>query len=331
MSSNQNQAGYRINDPVITQIVHGYCQADSIAPFIAPVVNVNTRAGKVIKFSKEQFALINTRRAPGTNIQRVGTTYGNEAYVLGQHALASEVTEEDYQEALNGDAKIDIRSQAALRTTEGVMLSWEKEVIDTIIDPAQYEANNQEVLSGTAQFSDPSSDPEATVQAWKEAIRAQVGCYPNSMVISTDVFTALKFHPIFRDRVKYTSAASINLDMLATWFELPRGIRVAQKVVLDQATGLLTDIMPSGTAITFYSPEGGVGDGFMALPGADKAKPSFAYTYQLSGYPIATPERFNDDRRVYITDIIAEQSFELTGLGANDLVGAGFLATDVVA
>lgn len=325
----QSLQGYRVSDPVLTTVVHGYCQADSIAPFIAPTVPVSVRGGKVVKFGKEQFAIQNTRRSPGSTIQRVTTGYSSENYSLNQHALGSEVTEEAYQEALNGEARIDLRNYAALRTSENIMLSWEQEVVDTITDSTKYEANNQEVLAGAAQFSDASSDPEKTVQDWKEAVRTQIGCYPNSMVISTDVFTALKFHPVFRDRVKYTSVASINLDMLATWFDLPRGIRVANKVALN-ASNELVDIMPSGTAVLFYSPETKVAAGFMPQAGADKATPSYAYTYMLDGYPIATPERLDEDRRVYVSDIIIEQSLQLTGLGATGKVGAGFLATDVV-
>ena len=34
----QTFSQYRISDPVLTQIAHGYYQADSIAPFVAPVV-----------------------------------------------------------------------------------------------------------------------------------------------------------------------------------------------------------------------------------------------------------------------------------------------------
>lgn len=327
----QNLQGYRVNDPVLTQVVHGYSQALSVAPFLAPPVPVNTRGGKIIRFTKEQFVALDTKRAPGSNILRVSTGYENDSYSLNQHALASEVTEEAYQEAINGEAKIDIRTQAILRTSASLMLSWEKEVIQTVTNVASYEPTNQEVLAGTAQFSDPASDPEKTVQAWKEAVRAQIGTYPNSAIMSTDVFNELRFHPIFRDRIKYTSKASINLDMIATWFGLERGIRLAQKVELNEATGELVDVMPPGTMILFYSPEGGLTDGFLPQATSDKAVPSFAYTYTLNGYPIATPERFDEDRRVYVSDVLLEQALELTGLGATGLVGAGFIGTSVVA
>lgn len=330
MANIQSMQSLRVNDPVITNIVHGYAQADSIAPFIAPSVPVAVRAGKVVKFGKEQFAVLDTRRAPGSTIQRLSTGFTTEGFYLEQYALASEVPEEAYQEAMNGEARLDLRMASSLRTASNVMLSWERDVIQKVTTASAYESTCTTTLLGTSKFSNSASDPEQTIQVWKEAVRAQIGCYPNSAVISTDVYNALKFHPIFRDRVKYTSSASINLDMLAQWFDLPRGIRIAQKVTFDTVTGRLTDIMPAGTVLLFFSPEVGIGDGFLPIEGADKAVPSFAYTYMLDGYPIATPERFDDNRRVYVTDLIIEQVLQMTGIGATGKVGAGFLANGVV-
>lgn len=335
---NPSLRNLRINDPVITQVVHGYVQADSIAEFVAPLVPVNSRSGQVIRFDKSNFAVTDTRRSPGTLINRVGTSYTSDRFVLEQHAVAGEVTMEAYEEALNGDAKVDLRQNAALRAVESIAQSWEIEVIDEITNATLYEANNQEVLSGVAQFSDPGSDPERTVQAWKEAVRSQIGIYPNAAVMSTDVFNALKFHPIFRDRVKHTSSGSITKQMLETWLDLPEGIKISQRIKVNPTTGELEDIMAPGTMVLFYKNSGGLkvdNHGaktiFQLSNGADRARPSFAYTYTLRDYPVAFEERFDPDRLVYLTDIVAEQQIVLTALGANGLCGGGFLATNVVA
>jgi hypothetical protein len=170
----QNLNTLRVNDPVLTQLVHGYCQAESIAPFVAPVITVPVRAGKIIKFTKEQFAVLNTRRAPGDNILRRSTTYTNENYYLEQHALAGEVTVEEAEEAINGDARIDLRQQAVLAAAQGIAQSWELEVVGTITNAALYEPTNLETLAGVDQWSDPASDPEVKVQEWKCNLR-QIG------------------------------------------------------------------------------------------------------------------------------------------------------------
>lgn len=332
---NKTLQALRVNDPVITQVVHGYMQANSIAPFVAPVVTVEARGGKIIRFGRENLVLENTKRAPGTRIGRVHTSFSNDQFSLLQYARSGAVTAEEYEEAINGDAQIDLRTKAALRAAQAIEQDWENDVISAITNASLYETSCTEALAGTAKFSDSSSDPEVTVQSWREAVRSQIGVYPNSAVISTDVYNALKFHPIFRDRIKYTSNASVTLDMIANFFELERGIRVAQRVKVDPLTNQFVDMMPDGLFVLFYSPQDATnstdyGTVFTPSDGADRARPSFAYTYQLRGYPIGAVERFDEDERVFLTDIIAEQQIVLTMQGATDKVGGGFLGTAVV-
>lgn len=314
----------RVNDPVITNIIQGYVQADGIAPFVAPVIPVSTRSGKVITFGKEQFAVLNLTRAPGGNIQRLSTAFGTRPYYLAQDAIGAEVPEEQYQEAKNGAAKLDLRKFAVQRALAAATQSWEYRVTQAITDSTQYEPTNVAALTGTSQFSDPDSDPEKLVQDWQDIIRSQVGVYANSAVIGPAVFRALRRHPIFRDRIKYTSAGSVNLDMIAAWLNLPRGIKVNMRVKLA-ANGSLEDLF-ANHMVLFYSPEGGIGEGFKPLSYSDQATPAFAYTYSLNGYPIGGVERFDEDRRVYVTDVITEQSLQLVGQGQTGKVGAAFLA-----
>lgn len=329
-TTNSNSlATVRVNDPVITQVAHGYYNSESVAPFIAPVVTVATRAGKVLTFGKEQFAVLDLARAPGQTIQRLGTNFATANYSIEQYAVGAEVTQESYEEARNGEARIDLRARATLRVLEAMNQYWEARVLARTTTAANFEAGCKATLVGADKWSDPASDPETQVQAWREAVRRQIGVYPNSMLVSSDVAIALKKHPIFRDRVKYTSSASVTTEIIGGYFELSRGMRVATRLKLG-ANGLLTDIMPAGTVLLFYSPEGEIGQGFMPASGADNARPSFAYTYALEGYPVGGIERYDFDRRVFVTDMVSEQDITLTGLGETGLVGAGFLASGVV-
>jgi hypothetical protein len=319
----------RVSDPVITSVVQGYVQEESIAPFVAPVVPVYARAGRIVKFTKEQFVVVDTSRAPGEEIKKLTVSYTNENYTVNQHAAAGKVTEEEYEEAAANVSGIDLRIAAAQRATQAVMQSWEREVVSTITNPALYEADCVQALAGTDKFNDPVSDPDQVISAAKEAVRSQIGLYPNSAVISPKVFNALKNHPLYRDRIKYTSSGSVNLDMLATWLDLSRGIKVASRVYLDPVTNKLVDFM-TDDMVLFYSPEGDVGRGFMPTPGASKETPAYAYTYSLSGYPIAMTEHYDENTRSFITDVVFEQALILTGMGATDKCGSGFLLRNVI-
>jgi len=79
----------------------------------------------------------------------------------------------------------------------------------------------------------------------------------------------------------------------------------------------------------FYHPSSPT-DGFTPALDANYGTPAFAYTYTLSGYPIATPERFNVERRTFTGDLLVERSFELVGMGETGRVGAGFIFNNPV-
>ena len=319
----------RVVDPVATQVVHGYANSQSVANFVAPVVPVNLRAGKIIKFTKESFLLTQTRRAPGGRMNRLSVGYSNDEYTIKQHGASAAVPFEQYEEA-NEAVQINLRDRAIIRTAAAIEQSWEQEVTSLLTDATKYEADCQEIAAGTRKFSDPASDPEKIVNEWAQAIRAQIGTKPNSAVITSDVYDALRFHPIFRDRVKYTSDGSVTLDMLSRWLGFSRGIRVSDRVYATAENQPLVDFMTAGTMVPFFSPEGDIGAGFLPVDGADNAVPAAFYTYSLTGYPVAIEERYDADTGEYVTDLFAEQSIQPVGLGANGKIGAAFLATALV-
>lgn len=318
-------AQLRVNDPVITQIIHGYTPSEGIAGFIAPTVNVDVRAGKTIQFGKEGFAVMDLARAPGTPIKRVTPNFDVKSFYIEQHAVGAEVTREQYEEAANGEAKLDLRMQAALRAAAALEQSWESRVIQQVYNASAFETNCQIAVGGAV------ADYDNLIQDAQEAIRSQIGRYANSAVIGSDVYRFIRRSPVYRDRVKYTSSSSINQDMISTWWDLDRGVRVAKRQRLNPTTGLLEDMVPAGSILLFYNPEGASNDGFLPAKEADRAEAALAYTYQLNGYPIAEPERFDEDRKVYVTDLIAEQSVQVVGLGATGKVGAGALITGITA
>lgn len=324
VSSYSSSSAQRVNDPVITNLVHGYSNSEGIAAFIAPVVNVSVRAGKVVTFGKENFAVMDLARAPGGNVKRLGATYETRTFYLEQHAIGASVPREAYEEALNGETKINLRTLAALRAAQTLEQSWEARVIDKVYDTAAYETANVVAAGGAV------TNYDNLIQDAQELVRAQVGRYANSAILAPDVYRAVKRNAVYTDRVKYTSADSVNLGMISSWWDLPRGVKVGMRQKIN-AAGALVDMIPAGTILLFYNPESDddAGMGFLPSAQSDIAKPAFAYTYLLDGYPMAEEERFDEDRKTFVTDIIAEQSINLVGLGATGKVGAGALITGI--
>ena len=251
---------------------------------------MSVRAGRALTFGKEAFASQSFLRAPGTNIQKISNEFGTRSFALRQEAISWQIAEEVAAEAKNGAAAIDLRAYAAKDAANRLQQSWEIQVASKVTDITQYESGNVLDLatynSGADQFNSPTADIEVLIDDMKEQVRSQCSVYPNKMVLSPDAYNALKRNKRIRDFMQ--RGVLVNEKTLAEIFGLDE-IRVARRLKLNQETGELENIYDN-VAILFYHPSG-ASDGFQPALDANYGTPAFAYTYTLSGYPIATPER----------------------------------------
>ena len=339
---NSRLASLRVNDAVLTEVAYGYSQAESLIPFVAPTVNVNSRAGKVIQFGREQFAVVNTKRTPYAQHRRSKASgYGTLNYILEQHTHMAEISFEELQEAENGELGFDLKELAVMDATEKIAQSLELELISLITNPANFEPNLAITVAAANQFSNGGSDPEALVRTWKSEIRQTIGAYPNKAVISEDVYNALALHPEFRERTKHTQLQQTDLDLMAAYFGLPGGIRVAQRLEYDAATDSLVDMWGSGQMLLFL--DGTVGKAgslggtteanqpmFKQLPGVSRSTATFAQLYALQGGLSVNQEIID-----YTNDTVGhlvrfDGSFVLPSVGSTQRSGAGMLISGLV-
>jgi hypothetical protein len=89
-------------------------------------------------------------------------------------------------------------------------------------------------------------------------------------------------------------------------------VKVANKQALG-TDNTLKYIFDPDSILMFYAPEGTRTSGVMPDVSANMGTPSFAYTFQLKGYPVMTKEKFDEDRRFYHAQIIAERKVKVTG------------------
>lgn len=322
-----NYSSIKLTDPVFTKLAHGYTNPrPSVAEFISPIVPVPSRSGKIIRFGKDEFAVSNTKRAPGTNIKREGTSYSADTFMLTQDALAAEVPYEYVEEA----NQVGLRNLQRLylnKVLNKLMLGWEVEVLGLVTNPANFEVSLTNTVS--TKWNAVGGNPQVDIFAAKEAVRAQSAVYPNSMVIGPAVYQALMTNANIREQFKYTTAGSVSLDMLAGYFGLSRGIRVSEQV--KEVDGAFVDVMPSDSVLLFYTPATTVTGSLSGTAvDADMGRPSFCYTYTHQDYPIVTPYREDPDRRVLVADVIHEHQAVITGIGQTGKAGAAYLMTNVL-
>lgn len=304
-----NNAQARIIDLILTNVAQGYRHPDFVGSALFPRVPVAQRGGKIVSFSKEDFMLYNTGRAPGQNTKRVqyGYTAGN--YVLESHSLEGSVPIETMQEA-QAVPGIDSSRMAIYKTQNIIALRLEKAQADTARTLASYGASNKITLSGTGQWSDFSgvSDPIAVVETGKEAVRRKIGKRPNTGVMGAAVLEKLKQHPKVIDRMKYTGRDVPTVEILAALFGLDR-LLVGDAITADDA-GTFSDVWGKDMVLA-YTEVGSL---------VEMGLPSYGYTYQLAGYPVVEEPYYERNPKSWMYPVTDEVAPVIAGADAGYLI-----------
>lgn len=290
-------------DPILSTHARGYRNSTFISPVLFPRATVSNRSMRVIRFGKESFRMVNTRRAPGSNVKRIQFGYASDPIQLVQNALEGVVPIE-HQEEAESVPGIDLGRNAINMVLDIEDLNLEYEAAQLARDAAKYSANNKLALAGGDRWSDPGSDPSGDVDAAKEAIRAMIGRYPNTLALGASAFNALRRHPKIKAQFKYTSAESITTAMLANYFDIER-VEVGKAVYLPETaadTDPALDVW-GDDAILAWVPRG---DGNFQVP-------SFGYTYELQGYPLVEVPYYDRPTKSWIYPTTVERRPHLTG------------------
>lgn len=262
-------------DPILSTHARGYRNSEFIAHLLFPRVTIPNRSMRVVRFGKEAFRMLNTRRAPGADKKRVQYGYASDPVSLVQDALEGVVPIEHQEEAASVPG-IDLGQGAVTMVLDAIDLGYEYEAAQLARTSANYGVNNRVLLAGGDRWTDPVSDPADDIHTAKEAIRRQIGRYPNTLTLGPSAANALKRHPKVKEQFKYTSKDSITTDMLAAYFDVKKVI-VGKAVWLPETaadTAMASDVW-GDDAILAYVPD--TGDNFQV--------PSYGYTYELRGYP----------------------------------------------
>ncbi len=304
----------RVVDPILSTVAQGYQNAELIGNALFPQVPVGQRAGKILSFGKESFMAYDTARAPGGPIKRINVGYSSGNYALVDHSLAAAVPIELMEEA-NAVPGIALGSASVRTVQDALALRLEIAQAALATTAGNYQASNKTTLSGTSQWSDFSgtSDPIADIETAKEAIRAKVGKRPNVVVMGAAVLAKLKMHPKIIDRIKYTGRDVATVELLASLFGVQR-VLVGDAVQANDA-GTFSDVWGKYVVVA-YTELGSQ---------AEMGRPSYGYTYQLGGYPMVSPARWDGDTRSWLYDV----SDAVQPVIAADL--AGYLISAAVA
>jgi len=303
MSKILNTLTAAVVDPILSTHARGYRNSAFIFTALFPIVAIPNRSMAVLKFGKESFRKLNTRRAPGSTVKRVQYGYGAEPVSLVQDSLEGVVPKEHQEEAEKVPG-IDLGAGAVNMVLDVVDLGLEIDAGQIARNPANYDANHKLALVGGDRWLDPTSDPKADVDAGKEAVRRSIGRYPNTFALGPNAARALKNHPKIKEQFKYVSKDSISNEMLAAYFELKKVV-VGEAVWLPETSddsAMANDVW-GDDAVLAYVPE----------EGNNYQVPSYGYTYELMGYPQVEQPYYDRTVKSWIYPTTMERRPILTG------------------
>ena len=308
---NMNTAQARVVDPILSTHARGYRNAEFIGHMLFPIVDIPVRGMRVIRFGKESFRKMNTRRAPGAETARVQYGYASDPVALQQDSLEGLVPWENMEEAWKVPG-INLASGSIEMVLDVIALGRECEIAALARNPANYGANNKMALAGPDKWSDPDSDPAKDIEEGRQQIRRRIGRYPNQLTLSPPCASVLTNHLKIKEHFKYTSSESLTLEMLAKYFKLERVIEGAA-VVLDENAPDDADAEDvwGDDAILSFTPKG-----------SNYRIPSFGYTYRLNGHPLVEKPYDERNRKSWIYPVTEDWSPELVGAEAGFLFEA---------
>lgn len=298
-----NQRTAAVVDPILSTHARGYRNSTFIASALFPRVSIPNRSMLTIKFGKEAFRKLNTRRAPGSATKRVQYGYAADPVSLVQDSLEGIVPTEHQQEAEKVPG-IDLAAGAVNMVLDVLDLNLEIDSANIARNAGNYAAGNKLVLAGADRWASDTSDPKADMDAAKEVIRRKIGRYPNTLALGPNAANALKNHPKIKEQFKYTSKDSISTEMLAAYFDVKKVV-VGASVYLPETAAdadLANDVW-GDDAILAYVPE--AGDNFQV--------PSYAYTYELIGYPMVEQPYHDRSIKSWVYPTTVERRPILTG------------------
>jgi hypothetical protein len=299
-------------NPVLSTVAQGVKQAGFVGSALFPAVPVGMRAGNIITFGREEFMqYTGLQRAPGGATRRVQVGYAGSPYALVDYSLEGSLPIEHLQEASDGSNGFSIDMAAVTITKTMAIMRTRLEIAQAALATTlgNYPVSNRVTLSGTGQFSDATNQgltngpttPGAIVEAGKEAIRQRTGRRPNTMVIGASVMAVLRTHAQIRNYIQFTGREQATPALLAEFFGIPN-VLIGDGVQANDA-GVLSDIWGKHIVLA-YTELGGI---------ADLGAPSFGYTYQLDGYPVAEDPYYERNSKTWYFPVTTSEAPVIAG------------------
>lgn len=235
-------------DKALTNISVQYLQdpANYIAGQVFPMVPVKKQSDRYFVYLRDDwFRDEAEERAPGT--ESAGGDYeidNSPTYFCRKFAYHKDVVEED---RANADDPLTPDEDAVSFVTDKLLLNkenkWAKTFFKEGVWAFDYEGMASGGTGGEFIYWDDyaNSNPIENVTTFSTEQSERTGKRPNTIVMGRRAYDALKNHPDFLDRVKYTQKGVVTTDLIAEMFDVER-VLVANAIQNTAERGKTADM-----------------------------------------------------------------------------------------
>lgn len=259
-----------VNGP-LTNISTAYILAASAfaAHRVFPMVPVAKQSDLYYEYNKEDFLRDEAKlRAPGTESAGGGFGLSTSQYGCTVEAYHKDV---DDQTRANADSVLSLDRAATEFVTQKMLIRRERRWIAAFFASGIW---GTDITPSTLWSAASGSDPQKDVEAGKIKIQSETGFKPNTLVLGPRVKSALRTNSAIREQFKYTSADSIDDDMIARYFDIERVITLESVHTSGTEGGTQTTDFSAGKhALLCYS-----------APSPSLMTPTAGYTFVWSGF-----------------------------------------------
>lgn len=264
-------------DRPLTNISVAYLQTleDFVADKIFPIVPVQKQSDRYFVYDKTYwFRTEAQKRAPSTESAGGGWKVDSTpSYFADVWAVHKDI---DDQIRANTDQPLDMDRDGTEYVTRQLILRREKEFAAKYFTTGIWTGSTTgSDIVASPKWDAASSDPVDDVEEQKESVRQKTGFKPNKLLLSPQVFRALKSNASILDRIKYTQKGIVTEDILASLFGVDE-VLVANATNNNAEEGATTDmqfIFGADGALLVY-----------AAPRPSILQPSGGYIFGWSGF-----------------------------------------------
>lgn len=254
----------------LTNISVAYQQDESVyvADKVFPMIPVQHQSDLYWKFNKSDFFRDEARkRAPGTESAGGGFNLSTGTYAAEVYAFHQDVPD---QVRANADSQLQLDRAATQLVTQRLLIRRERIWANSFFTTGVWGTD----ITPANLWDTANGEPLADLETGKIAVQKRTGYIPNTLILSPEVVSKLRNNAKIRDQFKYTSSDSIDLAMMARYFNIERVLVV--NAVYDAAV--------EGSAENMGFVVGKHGLLCYVPPSASIMSPASGYTFAWNGY-----------------------------------------------